>query len=349
MELASLFEQYHAPFMAHYGDRLSPEQQQAIGAIRRCRTPQAGEIQVCCPGCNHAQCQPLSCGHRSCPECQNHEATQWLERQRLKLLPVEYFMVTFTLPAELRPLAQSHPQEIYAMLFACSASTLKDFGLNPKKLGAEIGMTAILHTHTRRLDYHPHVHIVVPGGGIHTARRQWKKTKGKYLFNEFALADVFRARCLDALNAAQLPIPFGMPEKWVVNCKHVGKGQPALEYLSRYLYRGVISEKNIIANEQGEVTFRYIDSKTGQTQTRTLKGEEFLWQVLQHVLPKGFRRVRDYGFLHGNAKKRLSLVQLILQVIIQSKVLRPRPLFKCPVCQVPMTIIAVIRPSWRFG
>lgn len=210
-------------------------------------------------------------------------------------------------------------------------------------------MTAILHTHTRRLDYHPHVHIVVPGGGIQTARRQWKKAKGKYLFNEFALADVFRARVLAALNAAQLPIPLGVPKKWVVNCKHVGKGQPALEYLSRYLYRGVIGEKNIIANHEGNVTFRYIDGKTGQTQTRTLKGEEFLWLVLQHVLPKGFRRVRDYGFLHGNAKKRLNLVQLILQVIIQSKVLRPRPLFKCPVCQVPMTIIAVIRPSWRFG
>lgn len=235
------------------------------------------------------------------------------------------------------------------MLFSCTASTLKDFGLNPKKLGAEIGMTAILHTHTRRLDYHPHVHIVVPGGGINTARRQWKKAQGKYLFNEFALAKVFRARFLDALNAAQLPIPFGVPEKWVVDCKHVGKGQPALEYLSRYLYRGVISEKNIIANAQGQVTFRYIDSKMGQTQTRTLKGEEFLWHVLQHVLPKGFRRVRDYGFLHGNAKKRLNLVQLILQVIIKPQALRPRPLFKCPVCQSPMAIIAVIRPAWRFG
>lgn len=176
-----------------------------------------------------------------------------------------------------------------------------------------------------------------------------EKSQRQYLFNEFALAKVFRARFLGALNAAQLPIPFGVPDKWVVNCKHVGKGQPALEYLSRYLYRGVIGEKNIMANEGGNVTFRYIDGKTGQSKTRRLKGEAFLWLVLQHVLPKGFRRVRDYGFLHGNAKKRLNLVQLILQVIIKAKVLRPRPLFKCPVCQSPMTIIAVIRPAWRFG
>ena len=258
-------------------------------------------------------------------------------------------MATFTLPAELRPLAQRHQSDIYAMLFACATSTLKDFGLNPKKLGADIGMTAILHTHTRRLDYHPHVHVVVPGGGIDPRRRQWKKRRGKFLFNEFALAKVFRARFLDALNEAKLSIPIGVPDKWVVDCTHVGKGQPALEYLSRYLYRGVISEKNIAANEQGNVTFRYTEGRTGQTHIRTLKGEDFLWLVLQHVLPEGFRRVRDYGFLHGNAKKRLSLVQLVLQVVIASRALRPRPVFKCPSCQSPMCVVAVIRPAWTFG
>lgn len=210
-------------------------------------------------------------------------------------------------------------------------------------------MTAILHTHTRRLDYHPHVHIVVPGGGIDAGRRQWKKTKGKYLFNAFALAKVFRARVLAALNDAQFAIPIGVPEKWVVDCKHVGRGQPALEYLSRYLYRGVISEKSILADRNGQVTFRYTDGKTGQRRARTLKGEEFLWIVVQHVLPKGFRRVRDYGFLHGNAKKRLNLVQLILHVAIKSKTDRSRPLIQCPICQATMTIVAIIRPAWKFG
>lgn len=349
MELASLIDHYHDIFMARYGGRLLPVQQQAIDAIRRCRTPVAGELRVHCTGCEQSQSQPLSCGHRSCPKCQNHEATHWLDRQRAKLLPVEYFMVTFTLPAELRALAWCHQREIYAMLFACAASTLKDFGLNPKKLGADIGMTAILHTHTRRLDYHPHVHVVVPGGGIDALRKQWKKTQGKFLFNEFALANVFRARFLAALNEAKLPIPVGAPVGWVADCTHVGKGTPALEYLSRYLYRGVISEKNIVAHHDGNITFRYINGKTGQTMTCTLKGEDFLWQVLQHVLPKGFRRARDYGFLHGNAKKRLSLVQLVLQVVIASRSPRPRPLFKCPTCQSPMCVVALIKPSWRFG
>ena len=296
MELASVFEHYHDAFMAHYADRLSSVQRQTLGAILRCRTPAAGEIRVRCAGCNHTQSQPLSCGNRSCPKCQNHEATQWLDRQRAKLLPVDYFMATFTLPTELRALAWRHQSEVYAMLFACAASTLKDFGLNPDKLGADIGMTAVLHTHTRRLDYHPHVHVVVPGGGIDATRRQWKKKKGKFLFNAFALAKVFRARFLNALNEAGFSIPSGVPDRWVVDCTHVGKGKPALEYLSRYLYSGVISEKNIVANQSGHVTFRYINGKTGQSQTRTQKGEEFLWLVLQHVLPKGFRRVRR---LHG--------------------------------------------------
>jgi len=275
-------------------------------------------------------------------------------------------MVTFTLPYELRSLAWKHQTIVYNILFECAASTLKDFGLNPNNLGAEIGMTGMLHTHSRRLDYdrqggwkckreagaevvHPHCHFIVPGGGINWLRKQWIKLKGNYLFNEFALAKVFRARCLEAFNQAQLSIPYGVPQKWVVHCKKVGHGKPALKYLSRYLYRGVISEKNIISNENGYVTFQYIDSQTGKNKYRRLKGEDFCWLVLQHVLPKGFRRVRDYGFLHGNAKKKLHLIQLVLQVIVENIILRPRPLFSCPHCQSPMNIIGFILPQWQSG
>jgi hypothetical protein len=122
-----------------------------------------------------------------------------------------------------------------------------------------------------------------------------------------------------------------------------------LKYLSRYLYRGVIHERNIVANQNGQVTFSYIDSDTGETRTRTLKGEDFLWRVIQHVLPKGFRRVRDYGFLHGNAKKLLSLVQLILRVVISAIPVRERPCVRCPKCQTPMQIVGFIRPAWQSG
>lgn len=229
-------------------------------------------------------------------------------------------------------------------MFSCISGTLKDFGLNPKNLGAEIGMTMVLHTHSRKLDYHPHIHVIVPAGGVDQSRRQWKKKKGKYLFNQKALANVFRARFLNGLNQECLPVPGGACPQWVVDCTRVGTGITALKYLSRYLYRGVISERNIIANENGRVTFRYTESKTGKIHHRTLPGEDFLRLILRHVLPRGLRRARDYGYLHGNAKKMLFLVQLILHVQILAIELRPRPVFKCPHCRSEM-IFAGIKPA----
>ncbi|MBU2453381.1 MAG: transposase, partial [Proteobacteria bacterium] len=204
---------------------------------------------------------------------------------------------------------------------------------------SQIGMTMVLHTHNRKLDYHPHIHVVIPGGGVDKSRRQWKKNKGKYLFNKKNLAKVFRARFLAALNENGLPIPEKVPGEWVVDCSHVGKGLTALKYLSRYLYRGVISEKNIISNHDGKITFRYVESRTDKIRYRTLNGEDFLYLVMQHVLPKGFRRVRDYGVLHGNAKKLMTLVQLILHVIISGIQQRPRPVFKCPCCRSVMIVL----------
>lgn len=345
MDLISIFDQFQDSFMDKYANRLLPSQLAAINAMRRCRTPDSGELYVQCNECDQAEWRPMSCGHRSCPKCQNHETSQWLDRQRAKLLPVEYFMVTFTLPRELRAVAWRFQSQVYAIMFACAVNTLKDFGLKPKHLGAEMGMTAVLHTNNRRLEQHPHIHIIVPGGGVDKRRRQWKKLKGEYLFNGFALAEVFRAQFLAAVNKAELKIPVGVPQKWVAHCKHVGTGLPALKYLSRYLYRGVISEKSILYCRDGKVTFSYVDSETGKTELLTLSAEEFLWRILQHVLPRGFRRVRDYGFLHGNAKKLLALIQLVLRVMIEPSPPRPRPVFKCHKCRAPMTIVRFRRPG----
>jgi len=348
MQLAAIINQYYDTFMIKYADTVLPGHLKAMNAIRSCRTADSGQLYLYCPDCNHAQWQPLSCGHRSCPKCQNHVTSQWIDRQQAKLLPVAYFLATFTLPYELRSLTWHYQKIVFSIFFLCVSSTLKDFGLNPKNLGAQIGMTMVLHTHNRKLDFHPHVHVVVPGGGVDKRRRQWKKKKGKYLFNQDAMAKVFRARFLAALNEAGLSIPKNVPPKWVIDCAHVGRGITALKYLSRYLYRGVISEKNIVANQNGQVTFKYIESKTGNTRYRTLKGEDFLHLIMQHVLPKGFRRVRDYGFLHGNAKKLLLLIQLILHVCLKEIEQRLRPVFKCPRCKTPMVILG-FRTAWKPG
>jgi hypothetical protein len=344
MEVATLASNYLSRFKSRYGANTSQNQWSALNAILGCRTKQYGQIYLSCKGCAGLASRYQSCGHRACNQCQNHCATQWLARQESKLLPVEYFMVTFTLPFELRELAKQNQKVMYSLLFQCATSTIKEFGLNNKDLSAEPAMTAILHTHTRKLDYHPHVHLIVPGGGINKKRNEWRKLKSKYLFNGFALAAVFRGKMLAAIKHAHLKLTT-TPKKWVVQCVHVGRGLPALKYLSRYLYKGVISNKNILSDDGDFVTFQYKESSSGLMKNRRLRGEEFLALLLQHTLPKGFRRARDFGFLHGNAKRTLKLVQLLLRVFvpIQQKIERQK--FVCKHCLCAMTIIGFSRPS----
>lgn len=338
MLLATLVENYLDRYKARYGKHTTCNQWSALNAILGCRSGQYGELLLACQGCPHTDSQPRSCGHRSCNACQHHSTQQWLERQQAKLLPVDYFMVTFTLPFELRAVAKKNPTVVYSVLLQCATSIIKTFGLNDKGLAAELAMTAVLHTHTRRLDYHPHVHLIVPGGGVHRARREWRTLKGEYLFNGKALAKAFRGRMLDALEQVGLQ-SFNTPKKWVVQCIKVGRGLPALKYLSRYLYRGVISNKNLLQDDGTHVTFQYRDSKSGQMQTRRERGEDFIALLLQHTLPKGFRRTRDYGFLHGNAKALLKTVQWVLQVSVPLWKKAPRPVFTCKHCHSPMALV----------
>jgi hypothetical protein len=349
MEMASIINQYCTAYLNKHGQKALPSHLKTLHAIRRCRTSSSGELYVKCPECDHSEWRPLSCGNRHCPKCQNHATSQWIDKQQMKLLPVPYFMVTFTLPRELRSLVYYHQKSTYTLLFNCVVSTLKTFGLNPKHLGAEIGTTMVLHTNSRKLNFHPHIHAVVPGGGIDKRRRLWKRVKSDYLFNHKALAKVFRGRFLAGLNDAGFCIPNNTPTKWVVDCTEAGKGIFALKYLSRYLYRGVISEDNIVSNNNGFITFKYIDSSTGDTKYRKLKGEDFLQLIVQHVLPRGFRRVRDYGFLHGNAKRLRTLIQLILRVTILPLKTRSRPVFKCSCCKSDMVIMAFRRYGERPG
>lgn len=348
MDIASIAHDYLSRFKTKYGHSISTDQWSALNAILGCRTKQYGEIHLSCSACPWRTTRYQSCGHRSCNRCQNYNTTQWLDRQVSKLLPVEYFMVTFTLPAELRSLAKHHQKLIYAFMFECAVSTLKTFALNDKSLAAELAMTAVLHTHTRRLDYHPHVHLIVPGGGINRRRREWRKCQGKYLFNGKNLAAVFRGKLLHALEKAEVQIP-PTPGTWVAQCQHVGKGLPALKYLSRYLYRGVISNQRIVQDDGNFVTFEYTDSQTGNNKTRRLRSEDFIKLVLQHTLPKGFRRVRDFGWLHGNAKKLLKIIQWALQVAVPTPDNRKRPNFTCQHCHAVMAIVGFSRSRLEYG
>ena len=320
IRLSSVIDTFAPGFLAHYRDKLTSDHIRALAAMQRCRTQASPRMQVQCSGCEHQVLVPHSCGHRHCPHCQHHESQQWLERQLQKQVPAEYFLLTFTLPTEFRGLARAHQRIVYDLLMRCSWETVRTFSQNDKQLRGTPGAIAVLHTNTRQLDYHPHVHLVMPAAAVDRERGQWRtkrrgngKSKGIYLFNETALAKVFRAKLLAGIEAAGLTLPSRYPKEWVVNCKSVGTGEKALIYLGRYIYRGVIREKDIVACNDGQVMFRYRNARTGKMERRSVPGAQFLWLILQHVLPKGFRRARNFGFLHSNCKRLIALLQVVLK------------------------------------
>jgi len=296
IRLSSVIDTFTPDFLAHYRDKLTSDHLRALAAMQRCRTKASPKMQVQCSGCEHQILVPHSCGHRHCPHCQHHESQQWL--------------------------ARAHQNVIYDLLMRCSWETVRTFSQNDKQLQGTPGAIAVLHTNTRQLDYHPHVHLVMPAAAVNGKQKKWRikrrgtgkgKSKGVYLFNEKALAKVFRAKFLAGIEAAALTLPSHYPKEWVMNCKSVGTGEKALIYLGRYIYRGVIREKDIVASKDGQVTFRYRNGKTGKMERRTVSGADFLWRVLQHVLPKGFRRARNFGFLHSNCKRLIALLHVVLK------------------------------------
>ena len=326
-----------------YGAQLLPGQRRALGAMARCRTEQSRQMQLSCNDCEHSEWAPHSCGHRLCPHCQQHESQRWLDRQLSKRVPSSYYLLTFTVPSELRQTAYRHQRLFYNALMRCAWETLKTFTANDKRFKGTAGAVSVLHTHSRRLDYHPHVHVVMPAAAVDSKHNSWRSEQGKgQLFAVKALSKVFRAKMLAALDKHALLPAERAPARWVVHCKHVGRGEQALLYLGRYLYKGVVQEKDIIAVGQTHVTFRYTDSQTGKTAMRTLPGEDFLRLLLKHVLPKGFRRARNHGFLHPNSRVIARLQATRLWQIGGSEQRPPtqRPAWHCPDCGGEMRIVA---------
>jgi len=353
MLFSSLIRQFEQDFLSQYASQILPSHRKALSAMKICRTQYSPRMRAICCECDHQEYVPHSCGHRNCPHCQAHESQQWLERQLKKLVPAEYYLVTFTLPAEFRPMAWRHQREIYSMMSQCCWETLRSFSENDKQLQGTPGVISVLHTHSRCLDFHPHIHIVMPAAAIDVRRKLMRtkrkikgKTKKNYLFNHKALAKVFRAKMLDAITNAGLVLPERHPEKWVVDCKFVGAGDKALIYLGRYLYRGVIQEKDIVSCKDGNVTYRYQNSKTKKMEYKKVSGAKFLWLVLQHVLPKGFRRARNFGFLHPNSKRLIRLLQLVLRFDPNRALawMRKRPEWACPCCGAPMKVLETRLP-----
>jgi hypothetical protein len=312
IELAEIFRRYGPAYRDQYGDKMPLIHLQVMWAIEHCRTPALGGHVYVCPDCGEVQYVYHSCRNRHCPKCQNGNAQEWLEQQQALLLPVPYFMLTFTLPDALRGVARSHQTLVYDLLFRASAAAAQQLADDPRFVGGQIGLVGVLHTWGRTLTFHPHVHYLCPAGGLASDGQTWLLARPDFLLPVQALSPIFRAKVRDAWRGtnglAQVP-PTVWAQDWVVHCQPVGNGLTALKYLAPYIFRVAISNSRIVQLENDQVTFRYRASDTGQARLCTLDAEEFIRRFLQHVLPKGFVKVRYYGFLSSGLRPRLTTVR----------------------------------------
>jgi hypothetical protein len=311
VELAEIFRAYGPAYRAKFGDKMPPSHKQVMRAIERCRTPALGGHIYTCPDCGETQYLYHSCRNRHCPKCQYANAQRWLEQQYELQLPVPYFMLTFTLPSQLRPFARSHQKLVYAALFRASAEAAQQLARDPRFVGGQIGLVGVLHTWARDLSYHPHVHYLVPAGGVADDGQTWLPARKNFLLPVKALSKLFCAKFRDALLKSDClaDIPASVWEQdWVVHCKPVGDGRPAFKYLAPYIFRVALSNRRIVKVENDQVTFCY-KTNSGQTKFCTLPVEKFIHRFLQHVLPKSFVKVRYYGLFSPTHRQKLKVLR----------------------------------------
>jgi hypothetical protein len=345
--------------------KINSWQLRILGAIKRCRTSELGGHIDACTSCGTVRISYNSCRNRHCPKCQGREREAWIQKRQQELLPVPYFHVVFTLPDILNQLAMHQPKAVYDALFEAAWGTIKTFGYDPKHLGAQTGMIAILHTWGQQLSLHPHLHCIVPGGGLTikknlTAHRQiWKvaKSKGRFLFPVKAMSAVFRAKYVAALKKKLPDINKSLVDKlfkknWVVYAKRpFGNAHSVIEYLGRYTHKIAISNHRIINIDKNNITFSYKDYRKGaQKQEMTLSCMEFIRRFSMHILPKSFVRIRHYGILSSTGKRNSLPVireQTLTPVLAKSE---PRALTQlipklCPHCKTETMVTIEILPK----
>jgi hypothetical protein len=313
--LGQIFRCYRSADRARFGRSLSTSQLQAMQAIEACRTEALGGHVYRCRSCQFTRYSYHSCRNRHCPTCQ-HQATQAsLAEQHTLLLPLPYFLVTFTLPSELRAIAQAHPETIYPLLFRTSAVALQQLAQDPRFVGGQIGMLGVLQTWTREMRYHPHVHYLVPALALTPDAKRWLVGKSDFLLHVKPLGQFFRAKFRVGLRqtrwAGQVDAR-AWAKSWVVDCRPVGSAVSALKYLAPYIFRIALSNNRIEQVANGEVTFRYTEGKTGEQRRATLTVDTFIGRFLAHLLPKGFVKVRSYGLLHPSQRQLLTEARSLL-------------------------------------
>jgi len=362
LEVADIIRLHGAAYLARFADRILPSHRRALRDLDACRTPSLGGHVHQCDHCGRQVYAFHSCRNRHCPKCHRDQTERWLTAQRTRLLPCAYYLLTFTLPDQLRPLARSHQKTVYGLLMKSAATALLTLARDVRYVGGRLGCLAVLHTWTRDLRYHPHVHLLVTAGGLSATGTAWIAPKsGSYLVPVHALSQIFRAKICAALTHAHLldqvpPTIWSTP--WVVHCQHAGRGQKVLDYLGRYIFRVAIANSALERIEDGQVTFRYRDNRTQHPRRVTLSGGEFLHRFLQHVLPRGCMKVRYYGIWSPTCRRQLDQARALLTVPpstpTESAPITPTPRpagsdpapMRCPQCRTGTLIrLGVIAPQ----
>jgi hypothetical protein len=375
LEVADIFRVHGPAWREAQRGHLSLAQHKVMSAITQCRTAALGGHVLRCDGCGVEQVSYNSCRNRHCPKCQSSAAKRWLDARQADLLPVEYYHVVFTLPAPIADVAYQNKSALYGLLFDIAAETLLRIAADPKHLGASIGVTLVLHTWGSALTHHPHVHGVVPGGGLAPDGKRWIACRPGFFLPVRVLSRLFRRRFLEELqrlyDQGQLKF-FGEQRaltdvqgfadwvaplrkcEWVVYAKRPFAGPEAvLAYLSRYTHRVAISNSRLLAMDEHGVSFRWKDYRAkGKTRhtAMTLSPQEFMRRFLLHVLPGGFHRIRHYGLLaNGNRRANLALARELLHVaspppdeLADDQSAAPAPTFVCAHCGHAMVVLQVL-------
>jgi len=308
----AILNQFLPAFKQHHA--LSFHQERTCSQLTQCRTAVLGGQYVTCNQCEFTQIRYHSCRNRHCPQCQQRATQDWSDRQTLGLLPENYYHLVFTLPHELNGWAKQNPALIYRLLFQSAWQTIQQFGADKKRLNGQMGMTAVLHTWGQNLNQHVHLHCLIPGGALSQDQQHWHRAKSDYLFPVRALSRVFRGKMVSALRQAnesdELPttalnqlLNGLMTKDWVVYAKStLNKAHAVVRYLARYTYKAAISNSRIVQIDENSVRFHWKDYRDNQQKIMAVSGEEFIRRYLLHVLPKGFMRIRHFGFLANRCR-----------------------------------------------
>jgi hypothetical protein len=326
--IAEIFRQFGPEYLAKFDHHLPENHRKVIDAISRCRTEACGVNVFTCTICQRSIEIFQSCGNRHCPSCQQHKTRQWLEKQLHRELPGHHFMITFTVPEQLRRFMRSHQQKSYAALFAASSTALKKLAREKKFVGGDLpGFFGILHTWGRQLEYHPHIHYIVPGGAFAKTGGFWRASPRHFFAPVLALSKIFRAAFRDEMIKAGLfdqINPAVWKLAWNVNSQAVGRCEGSLKYLAPYVFKVAISDSRIVGVAGRRVVFRYKKQKSSRWRTLDLDALEFIRRYLQHVLPTGFMKIRYYGFLGSGSTVTLDDVRTAIERSLDTFV-APRP------------------------